>query len=257
MMYVGWSGSNNTAELTAIGEALIWLAHHCREIEADRTRCGFGPVVVRYDSDYAAKSVMGVYNGKKNVELIGQVRQVYADAQAALQSMRRSCGAGTANNGIKFSHVKGHSGHRWNERADELANLGLHHTLRPEMARPVVGTVRVPHGVVPAEACRSVQSYCYSSGSSVVQYFQPNAMHAAALSLEDNTVPPYEKRDGDNCVSSDKVINNHDVDSDSSESSLEIITDRAVFDYAESCRYSRQELPESPEVEFVKRRRVS
>ncbi|CAM9484799.1 unnamed protein product, partial [Ectocarpus fasciculatus] len=120
--YIGATlGSNNTAELTAIGEALIWLAHHCREIEADRTRCGFGPVVVRYDSDYAAKSVMGVYNGKKNVELIGQVRQVYADAQAALQSMRRSCGAGTANNGIKFSHVKGHSGHRWNERADELA----------------------------------------------------------------------------------------------------------------------------------------
>ena len=144
------TGSNNTAELTAIGEALIWLAHHCREIEAGRIRCGFGPVFVRYDSDYAAKSVMGAYNGKKNVGLITRIRQVYADAQAALQSMRWSCGAGTAYSGIQFSHVKGHSGHRWNERADELANLGLHRTMRPDMARPVTSALAlapIPDGV--------------------------------------------------------------------------------------------------------------
>ena len=46
--------SNNTAELTAIGEALLWLSD-------------FAPVrstaLIRYDSEYAAKSVQGIFNG--------------------------------------------------------------------------------------------------------------------------------------------------------------------------------------------------
>jgi ribonuclease HI len=94
--------SNNTAELSAIGEALIWLRDN-------------GPLgstaVIRYDSEYAAKSVQGIFNGEKNRLLIQNIR--------AILTMLRSSGYK-----VFFSHVKGHSAHRWNDEADRLANEG-------------------------------------------------------------------------------------------------------------------------------------
>lgn len=68
-------------------------------------------VVIRYDSEYAAKSVQGIFNGKKNVALIATVREHYAGLCRAAEE-------------VSFVHVKGHSDSRWNNVADELAGRG-------------------------------------------------------------------------------------------------------------------------------------
>lgn len=134
------AGSNNTAELTAIGEALLYVVTHSDVLyvsrnedsgdnqgkagapsgnNADSAHC-MG-VEIHYDSEYAAKSVTGEYNGKKNVELIQRVRQHYADLGNLLSSR---FGVGNSSPRISFHYVKGHSGDTWNDRADTLANLG-------------------------------------------------------------------------------------------------------------------------------------
>ena len=66
---------------------------------------------VRYDSEYAASMVQGKWKAKANLEVIREGREALASARAA----------GLA---VEFRHVKGHSGHKWNDRADELADEG-------------------------------------------------------------------------------------------------------------------------------------
>ena len=95
-------GSNNTAELSAIGEALLWVR--------DYGLVHKGSVTIRYDSEYAAKSVQGIFNGKKNSELIEYIRRVLRVLDYSHQ--------------IKWEHVKGHSNNPMNDRADELAGRG-------------------------------------------------------------------------------------------------------------------------------------
>ena len=51
--------SNNTAELSAIGQALKYVLDKYASSE-------FPHVVIRYDSEYAAKSVLGIWNGNRN-----------------------------------------------------------------------------------------------------------------------------------------------------------------------------------------------
>eukprot|EP00966_Prymnesium_polylepis_P279055 6446771-Prymnesium_polylepis.1 len=93
-------GTNNTGELCAILHALDWAltTHHTT-------------VRVRYDSEYAAKMTQGEWKPKKNKRLV-----------AAARTLLARC----ATNGlaVQWLHVKAHSGHKWNDRADELAKLG-------------------------------------------------------------------------------------------------------------------------------------
>lgn len=102
--------SNNTAELCAIGEALRWIlrSHElfdiCDEV-FDFKIC--------YDSEYAAKSVIGEFNGKKNVRLIHNVRALLRKVRGISTKVK-----------VSFEHVKGHSKNTWNDKADALANLG-------------------------------------------------------------------------------------------------------------------------------------
>lgn len=93
--------SNNTAELSGIGHALLYLLENCPAVPS---------VVIRYDSEYAANSVLGVFNGEKNKQMIAHIRGLLA----RVRTQQR----------VFFSKVKGHSGHEWNELVDRLAKEG-------------------------------------------------------------------------------------------------------------------------------------
>jgi hypothetical protein len=92
---------------------------------------------------YAINSILRVYNGPKNRLLIDNIREKYDFLQRSLSSSKIVLElpnppglVGEAVNVIErlpyrnikvrsicFEHVKGHSGHKWNDRADELAML--------------------------------------------------------------------------------------------------------------------------------------
>ena len=94
-------GSNNTGELQAIGEALLWL----RDYETTKR-----DATILSDSMYAMKTIMGEWQARKNVRLVKEVSRVLLDVRKERK--------------VEFEHVKGHSNHVWNDRADELANKG-------------------------------------------------------------------------------------------------------------------------------------
>lgn len=109
-------GSNNTGELSAMVEALLWLQALEDEYGAATTVEAAGKVIIRGDSTYAMKSISGEFNGAKNKELIHMAR----NALRRLQETRTRRGAPA----VQFQHVKGHSDDVFNDRADVLANLG-------------------------------------------------------------------------------------------------------------------------------------
>ncbi len=96
-----WDGallaSNNTAELTALLEALRWTMQYE----------GGEEVMIRCDSMYAMEIAEERWKAKANLELVDVVR-------AALSAAR-------VGRDVDLNHVRGHEGHRWNERADHLA----------------------------------------------------------------------------------------------------------------------------------------
>ena len=94
-------GSNNTAELSAICQALIWLLE----------KKGRESVTLCFDSNYAAMIASGQWKAKQNLELAKRARELF-------QQVEVHCN-------ISLKHVKGHSGHKWNDHADLLANKGL------------------------------------------------------------------------------------------------------------------------------------
>lgn len=94
--YLG-RGTNNIAELTAIGRAL-------EEIPDATDR----PVVVHSDSSYSIGLLTKGWKAKKNAELVAWLREL--------------CGQFPK---LSFVKVKGHAGIPENERADELARLAI------------------------------------------------------------------------------------------------------------------------------------
>jgi ribonuclease HI len=99
--------SNNSAELSGVAQALLWL----------RAEGGTDTAHIFYDSDYAAGVARGRYRSNQNVKLAKLVQRLAREENA-----RRSQGKGL--NGIIWTHVKGHAGHPGNEWADFLADLG-------------------------------------------------------------------------------------------------------------------------------------
>ena len=69
-------------------------------------------VVMRYDSKYAALITTGVYKAKKNKRLVRIAQNEWKQTRLSKR--------GT----LWMRHVKGHSNHMWNDRADALANAG-------------------------------------------------------------------------------------------------------------------------------------
>ena len=106
------SGTNNTAELSAIGKALLWL------INCDWKRlCNsytLPLIIIHSDSEYAAKSVMGLYKSKMNTKLITHISKLLSEVQTLYGG----------SDSVLFAKVKGHSDHIYNEKADLLANRG-------------------------------------------------------------------------------------------------------------------------------------
>jgi len=99
LFYGAEVGSNNTGELTAIYEALEWcLVNKPSE------------VTVYSDSQYAMNVIFGSWTAAKNKLLVSNCRALAAKV-AVLTT-------------VSYEHVKAHAGHKWNERADELASLG-------------------------------------------------------------------------------------------------------------------------------------
>ena len=90
-------GSNNTAELTAIAEALRWLL----------TEGGGDSAGIRADSQYAGNLASGAWKAKANRALVAHVQELWVTVSALRP--------------LSWEHVRAHRGHRWNERADHLA----------------------------------------------------------------------------------------------------------------------------------------
>ena len=136
--------SNNTGELTAIGEGLLWLRDCSSEIlckccqpsasssssssfSVSSKACVCRPlsVSIRYDSEYAAKSIQGLFNGDKNKDLINTIRKVYNSLINATETAKGSHQRRRRVVVMNWTKVKAHSGDRWNERADQLATRGI------------------------------------------------------------------------------------------------------------------------------------
>ena len=94
--------TNNTAELTAIVEAMIW-ALECTDIS-------MGVVHILYDSKYAAENIMAVTHPTSNKRLVYLGRIVREKLLGKVD--------------LKWTWVRGHQGNPGNERADRLADAG-------------------------------------------------------------------------------------------------------------------------------------
>ena len=90
--------TNNTAELTGLGEAMLWFKHF-----SDREA-----ITIYSDSQISVDLVTGKTDPQDNKPLVYFVRSLYADM----------------NRRISLVHVKGHSDHLWNNHADELCRRG-------------------------------------------------------------------------------------------------------------------------------------
>ena len=95
-------GTNNTGELTAVLRALQWLKSDDGKL--------FKAAEIVYDSTYAADAARGRMRAKTNKALVRKAR-------AALRALDGKCS-------VTWAWVKGHSGQKWNEKADELAGRG-------------------------------------------------------------------------------------------------------------------------------------
>jgi ribonuclease HI len=67
---------------------------------------------MRYDSMYAAMIASGVWRAKKH-------KLLAAEAQRAWMALKDKLGEA-----VWLRHVKGHSGHEWNNLVDRYADLG-------------------------------------------------------------------------------------------------------------------------------------
>ena len=123
-----WLGAreatNNTAELTAIGEAMLWLK---QEAGDDGTL----PVMLRFDSKYAVDSSRGRTDPQSNKELVEELKKLVEEVQE--------------DRVITWEWVKGHTGQHDNELADQAADLGAKGHISMQSLR-----WNAPHGVFPA-----------------------------------------------------------------------------------------------------------
>ena len=96
--YIGASvGSNNTGELSAIVEALLFASEH-----------EYTHVQIYTDSQWAINVITGRWRARTNKVLVGSAQRLFRKSGML----------------IRFHWVKGHQGNEGNERADRLAEEG-------------------------------------------------------------------------------------------------------------------------------------
>ena len=83
---------------------------------------------MRYDSRYAALVGTGVWKAKSNKTLAGVVRAEWKKTHDAKRGR------------LYLRHVKAHSGHKWNDLADALADEGRRGIRRFEGVDPMDDT---------------------------------------------------------------------------------------------------------------------
>ena len=111
--------SNNTAEMTAMIEALSFLGPH-GPVARDEQSC------IYYDSKHAAGVCMGTIQARTHVQLALTCQQSMICAQHRLQ--------------LTMQHVYGHTGNLGNECADHAAALG-HSDLPLATMLPPAGSI--------------------------------------------------------------------------------------------------------------------
>ena len=97
--------TNNTAELTAVVELMLALLN-----DAPQPPDTMG--IVKTDSEIAAAAMTGRSQGGANRELVDETRRLW-------KLLRKRHGGR-----VLWRHVKGHSGHAWNDHVDALADRG-------------------------------------------------------------------------------------------------------------------------------------
>ena len=90
-------GSNNTAELSAFLQALRWILANPNS----ERYC------IKTDSTYAGNIVAGNWKAKQNLDIVRKTKAFWDEVNDVCM--------------IRWEHVRAHTGHRWNERADHLA----------------------------------------------------------------------------------------------------------------------------------------
>lgn len=105
---VGGVKSNNTAELSGIGEAILYLLQELRSPNPP----SLSRIMLRPDSEYARKCAMGEDTSRENTQMAAEIRRHHDDLKSSCQ---------TKNITFEWNHVAAHDNRRWNCRADDLA----------------------------------------------------------------------------------------------------------------------------------------
>jgi ribonuclease HI len=105
--------TSSTGELSALMEGIWWL------LEEDPTPST--SVLIRPDSEYTMGAATGDIQPDENVSMVQKLRRLYQ----RLLTQRKGK--------VKWAHVRSHTDHFWNDRADKLADVGA--TLQPWSSR--------------------------------------------------------------------------------------------------------------------------
>jgi ribonuclease HI len=154
------TGTNNTAELTALGEALLWL----RDFALPNT----DKVTITYDSEYAKNAVDGTNKVHANKALVYRIQEVYRHL------------TGTRRVRILWNWVKGHASNAGNIEADALANRGATGATCTEgrYAPPSSSSSRAavaPPAAAPGAAASAVGLGSAPSGATALKFHAPQA----------------------------------------------------------------------------------